>query len=90
MVNLMPCWLVVVFQGRRAVFDLGGGRENHSVPAGGCSVANLLAVCGEKKKICILFFFFSPDFSMNYGTSYFKKSQVENLTPWRVVCRSEP
>lgn len=57
MVNLMPCWLVVVFQGRRAVFDLGGGRENHSVPAGGCSVANLLAVCGEKKKSAFSFSF---------------------------------
>jgi len=33
---------MLVFQGRRAVFDLGGGRENHSVRAGGCSVTNLL------------------------------------------------
>lgn len=49
MVNSMPCWLLAVFQGRRAIFDLGGGRENHSVQAGGCSVANLLADLGKKK-----------------------------------------
>lgn len=55
MVNSMLCWLLAVFQGRRAIFDLGGGRENHSVQAGGCSVANVLAVWG--KKICILFIF---------------------------------
>lgn len=55
MVNSMLCWLLAVFQGRRAIFDLGGERENHSVQAGGCSVANVLAVWG--KKICILFIF---------------------------------
>lgn len=57
MMNSMPCWLLAVFQGGRAIFDFGGGRENHRVQAGGCSIANLLAVLGEKK-ICIFSLFF--------------------------------
>lgn len=56
MVNLMPCWLLAVFQGGRAIFDLGGGRENHSVQAGGCSVANSLPV-GRKIYLHFLFIF---------------------------------
>lgn len=56
MVNSMPCWLVAVFQGRRAIFDLGGGRQNHSVKADGCSIANLLADLG--KKISAFSFYF--------------------------------
>lgn len=31
MMNSMPCWVLAVFQGERATFDLGAGRENHSV-----------------------------------------------------------
>lgn len=56
MMNSMPCWLLAVFQGGRAIFDFGGGRENHSVQAGGCSVANSLAV-SRKKYLCFLFIF---------------------------------
>lgn len=48
MMNSMPCWLLAVFQGGRAIFDLGGGRENHSVQSRGSSVANSLAVLGKK------------------------------------------
>lgn len=36
MMNSMQCWLLAIFQGGRAIFDLGGGRENHNVQAGGC------------------------------------------------------
>lgn len=86
----MLCWLLDVFQGRRAIFDHGGGRESYSVQAGGCSVTNLLAVSGDKETNLHSLFFFSADISMNYGTSYFNKHPLENLTPWRVACSSEP
>lgn len=56
MMNLMVCWLLAVFQGGRAICDFGGGRENHDMQAGGCSIANLLAVQG-KKNLHFLFIF---------------------------------
>lgn len=56
MMNLMVCWLLAVFQGGRAICDFGGGRENHDMQAGGCSIANLLAVQGKKISAFSLYF----------------------------------